>query len=54
LDNNQKYFALMDLYKQLRSDPDKIKESLKVLDAATALRGKGGVDDDVAYGAGIL
>lgn len=39
------YEQLMEKYKELRMDPDKVKESLKVLDRAMELRRKGKVSE---------
>lgn len=52
--DDEKYEALMSKYKDIRRDPDKQKESMRLLDAAMAIKAKGNVDPDVALGMAYL
>lgn len=52
--DDQKYQTLMAKYKDIRRDPDKAEESMRVLKAAMALNKKGNVDPDVALGMAYL
>jgi len=52
--DTQKYQALMAKYKDIRRDPDKAQESLRLLDAAMALANKGEIDPDVKIGMAYL
>jgi len=52
--DNEKYQMLMAKYKDVRRDPDKIQESLRLLDAAIAVKSKGNVDPDIVLGMAYL
>jgi hypothetical protein len=52
--DNEKYQVLMAKYKDVRRDPDKIEESLRLLDAAMAVKAKGNVDPDLVLGMAYL
>ena len=52
MDDDTKYVALMDRYKQLRGE--KGEEAVKYLEAAMKLREKGNVSDDAVIGAAYL
>jgi hypothetical protein len=52
--DNEKYQALMAKYKDIRRDPDKAEESMRLLDAAMTLADKGGVEDDIKLGMAYL
>ena len=52
--NDEKYIKLMAKYKDVRRDPEKQEESIRLLKAAFAVKAKGGVDPDVALGMAYL
>ena len=52
--DTQKYQALMAKYKDIRRDPDRVQESMKLLDAAMILADKGEIDPDVKIGMAYL
>jgi hypothetical protein len=52
--DNEKYQMLMAKYKDVRRDPDKIEESMRLLDAAMAVKAKGNVDPDIVLGMAYL
>ena len=54
MNDNEKYQTLMAKYKDVRRDPDKQEESMRLLKAAFAVKEKGSVDPDVALGMAYL
>ena len=52
--DDEKYQVLMAKYKDVRRDPEKQEESIRLLKAAFAVKAKGGVDPDVALGMAYL
>ena len=52
--DDEKYQTLMAKYKDVRRDPDKQEESMRLLKAAMAVKSKGNVDPDVALGMAYL
>jgi len=52
--NDEKYIKLMAKYKDVRRDPEKQEESMRLLKAAFAVKAKGGVDPDVILGMSYL
>ena len=52
--DDEKYQTLMTKYKDVRRDPDKAQESMRLLKAAMAVKSKGNVDPDVALGMAYL
>ena len=52
--NTEKYQALMARYKDVRRDPDRQEESIRLLKAAFAVKAQGDVDPDVALGMAYL
>ena len=52
--DDEKYIKLMAKYKDVRRDPDKQEESMRLLKAAMAVKSKGNVDPDVALGMAYL
>jgi hypothetical protein len=52
--DNEQYQMLMAAYKDVRLDPDKREESLRLLDAAIAVKAKGNVDPEIALGMAYL
>jgi len=52
--DDEKYIKLMAKYKDVRRDPDKQEESMRLLKAAFAVKAKGGVDPDVSLGMSYL
>ena len=52
--DDQKYQRLMAKYKDVRRDPDKQEESMRLLKAAVAIQAKGNVDPDVLLGMAYL
>ena len=52
--DDEKYIKLMAKYKDVRRDPEKQEESMRLLKAAFAVKAKGGVDPDVALGMAYL
>ena len=54
MNDTDKYQKLMAKYKEIRRNPDKQEESIRLLKAAFAVKAKGGVDPDVALGMAYL
>ena len=52
--NDEKYIKLMAKYKEVRRDPNKQEESMRLLKAAFAVKAKGDVDPDVILGMSYL
>jgi hypothetical protein len=52
--DDEKYIKLMAKYKDVRRDPDKQEESMRLLKAAMAVKAKGDVDPDVMLGMAYL
>jgi hypothetical protein len=52
--DNEKYIKLMAKYKDVRRDPEKQEESMRLLKAAFAVKAKGGVDPDTSLGMAYL
>jgi hypothetical protein len=52
--DDERYTALMAKYKEIRRNPDKQEESMRLLKAAFAVKAKGNVDPDVALGMAYL
>jgi hypothetical protein len=52
--DDEKYIKLMAKYKDVRRDPNKQEESMRLLKAAFAVKAKGSVDPDVALGMAYL
>ena len=52
--DDEKYQKLMAAYKDIRRDPNKQEESMRLLKAAFAVKAKGGVDPDIALGMAYL
>ena len=54
MNDTEKYQTLMAKYKDVRRDPNKQEESMRLLKAAFAVKAKGSVDPDVALGMAYL
>ena len=54
MNDTDKYQKLMAKYKEIRRDPDKQEESMRLLKAAFAVKAKGGVDPDIILGMSYL
>ena len=52
--DDEKYQKLMAKYKDVRRNPDKQDESMRLLKAAFAVKAKGKVDPDIALGMAYL
>ena len=52
--DDEKYQTLMAKYKDVRRDPDKQEESMRLLKAAMTVKSKGNVDPDIAMGMAYL
>ena len=52
--DDEKYIKLMAKYKDVRRDPEKQEESMRLLKAAFAVKAKGGVDPDISLGMAYL
>jgi hypothetical protein len=52
--DDEKYQTLMAKYKDVRRDPEKQEESMRLLKAAFAVKAKGGVDPDIILGMSYL
>jgi hypothetical protein len=52
--DDEKYIKLMAKYKDVRRDPEKQEESMRLLKAAFAVKAKGGVDQDISLGMAYL
>jgi hypothetical protein len=54
MNDTDKYQKLMAKYKEIRRDPDKQEESMRLLKAAFAVKAKGSVDPDIILGMSYL